>query len=81
MRDEVTGEWRRLHKEELNDVCCLPDIIRVIQPRRKEMSGVGSTYGKRKEVRTGFLWGNLKERGHMEYLGVDVEGNIKIDLK
>jgi len=29
-RDKVTGEWRKLH-EELNDLYCLPDIVRVIK--------------------------------------------------
>jgi hypothetical protein len=33
-RDEVTGEWRRLHNEELNDLYSSPDIIRVIESRR-----------------------------------------------
>jgi hypothetical protein len=28
-RDEVTGEWRRLHNEELNDLYCSPNIMRV----------------------------------------------------
>ena len=28
-RDEVTGEWRRLHNEELNDLCSSPNIVRV----------------------------------------------------
>jgi hypothetical protein len=33
-RDEVTGEWRKLHIEWLNDLYCSPNIIRVINSRR-----------------------------------------------
>jgi len=32
-RDEVTGEWRRLHKKELNDLYASPNIVRVIKSR------------------------------------------------
>ena len=38
-RDEVTGEWRNLHNEELNDPYCSPNIVRVI--KSKKMSWVG----------------------------------------
>jgi hypothetical protein len=33
-RDEVTGEWRRLHKDERNDLYSSPSIVRVIKWRR-----------------------------------------------
>jgi len=32
-RDEVTGEWRKLHHEELNDLYCSPNIVRVVKSR------------------------------------------------
>jgi hypothetical protein len=33
-REEVTGEWRKLHNEELNDLYSLPNIVRAINSRR-----------------------------------------------
>jgi hypothetical protein len=33
-KDEVTGEWRKLHIEELNDLCFSPNIVRVIKSRK-----------------------------------------------
>jgi hypothetical protein len=33
-RDEVIGEWRKLYNEELNDLYCLPNIVRMVKSRR-----------------------------------------------
>jgi hypothetical protein len=38
-RDEVTGEWRKLHNEELRDMYCSASIIRIIKSRRMRWAG------------------------------------------
>jgi hypothetical protein len=38
-RDEVTGEWRRLHNKELYAMCSFPNVIRVIKSRRLRWAG------------------------------------------
>jgi hypothetical protein len=47
-RDEVTGEWRRLHNKELYAVYASPNIIRVINSRRLRLAGHVARMGKRR---------------------------------
>ena len=45
-RDEVRGEWRRLHNDELNDLYCSPNIVRVIKSRRMRWAGHVARMGR-----------------------------------
>jgi len=75
-RDEVTGEWRKLHNEELNNVYSSPNIVRVINSRRMRLVGhvalmgenggvyrvlVGKPEGKRPLGRPRLRWEDNKK--------------------
>jgi hypothetical protein len=46
-RDEVIGEWRKLHNEELRDLYSLPSIIRISKPRRMRWAGHVAQMGEK----------------------------------
>jgi hypothetical protein len=53
--DEVTGEWRELHYEELNDLYCSPNIVRVINSGRMRWAGHVARVGEKRVVKKGFV--------------------------
>jgi len=63
-RNEVTGEWRKLHNEELNDLYSSMNIVQVVKLRQMMWAGHVACMG-RVEVYTGFWWENLRERYHL----------------
>jgi hypothetical protein len=62
-RDDVAGEWRKLYQEELHDLYCSPNIMRVIKSRRMRWG--------RGELHTQVWCVNLTKQDHLEYPGVD----------
>jgi hypothetical protein len=62
-RDEVTGEWRKLHNQELRDLYFSPSIIRITMSRRMRWAGHVARMGRR-GTSIGYWWEIQKERGH-----------------
>jgi hypothetical protein len=62
-RNEVTGEWRKLHNEELRDLYSSPSIIRITQSRRMRWAGHVARMGRR-GMRIDYWWGSQRERDH-----------------
>jgi hypothetical protein len=61
-RIEVTGEWKKLHNEELHELYSLPSIIRVIKSRRMGWVAYVARMGRR-GTPIGYSWESQRERG------------------
>ena len=61
-RGEVTGEWRKLHNEELNNPYCSPNIVRVIKSEKNEMGWACSVHGERTDVYRVLVWKPERKR-------------------
>jgi hypothetical protein len=78
-RDKVTGEWRRLHKEELYDLYSLTNIIRVIESRIRWVGYVARRGDRRGAYRV--LVGRPEKKRPLGTLRRIWEDNIKMDLQ
>ena len=68
-RDEVTGEWRRLHNEGLNDLYSTPNIVQVIKWRRMRWAGHVARMDEERGC-IGSWWGYQREGDHWGDLGI-----------
>ena len=69
-RDEVTGEWRKLHNEDLNVLYCSPNIVGVIKSRRMRWAGHEARMGEGRGVYR-VLVGKPEGKNHWGDPGVD----------
>jgi len=79
-RDEVTGEWRKLYNEELNDLYCSLKIVRVIKSRRMRWAGHVARMGERRCVYR-VLVGKPEGKRPLGRPRTRWENNIKMDLQ
>jgi hypothetical protein len=79
-RDEVIGVWRKLHNEELHDLCSSPTIVRVIKSRRMRWAGHIARIGEGRGVYRVLVGKPEGKRplGRPRHRWVD---NIKMDLQ
>jgi len=78
-RDDVTGEWRKLHNEELNDLYSLPNIVRVVKSRRMRWAGHVARMGEERGVQR-VLVGKPEGKRPLGRPRRRWEDNIKMDL-
>jgi len=78
--DKVAGEWRRLHNEELNDLYCSPNVMRVINLRRIRWAGHVACMGEMRGVYR-VLVGKPEGRRPLGRPKLRWEDNIKVDLQ
>ena len=69
-RDEVTGEWRKLHNKELNDLYSSPSIVQVIKLRRMRLVRHVVCKGERRGVYR-VLVGKAEGKSHLGNPGID----------
>jgi len=79
-RDEETGEWRKLHSEELNDLYSLPNIVRVVKWRRMRWAGHVARMGEDRGVHR-VLVGKPEEKRPLGRPRRRWEDNIKMDIQ
>ena len=79
-RYEVTGEWRKLHNEELNDLYSLPNIVRVVKSRRMRWAGHVARMGEDRGVQR-VLVGKPEGKRPLGRPRLRCEDNIKMDLQ
>jgi len=79
-RDEVTGEWRKLNSEALNDLHSSPSIIGVIKSRRMRWAGHVARMGNRRSAHR-FLVRKPEGKRTLQRRGSRWKDNIQIDLQ
>ena len=79
-RDEVTGEWRKLHNEEPRDLYSLPYIVRMVKSRRMRWMGHVARMGEERVVHR-FLVGKPEAKRILGRPRCKWEDNIKMDLR
>ena len=78
-RDELTREWRKLHKEELNVLYCCPNIVRVTKSRRMRWAENVAPTGKGRGVYR-FLVGKTEGKRPLGRPRRRWDDNIKMDI-